>query len=495
MKQRSIQTTLLVLLMGIAGCVVAHAQDPQEAYREFVRNRKTEMENWRTKANAEFSTYLSEAWSEFKILQGKENPMAPVDEKPTYYPGTEPIRGKVKGAGLPADLEGLCAVLFPEMISHPEEPGTGFDRGAGQVEFDFYGRKVMLPFDETMCLSYLSAKERDVAQAWSKLGNASFDVTLKAIQDFSNKYALNGWANYMLIKRMTEAIYADSQVNERLLTQMFFLCQLQYRVRVGSAGSSLVLLLPFQEPIYQVPYISDGGQDLFIFSSSPLSSQTPLYTFTRDFSHANNLISLAFDTPIMLGNEDTYRMVTLPLWADLIGESVEVPVNAAQIEFVYDYPQTDLPLYHKSAVNQETSKKVLRSVKYQILARQLSEVEAVSYILSLVQKGFEYKTDYEMFGRAKPLFVEESIYYGANNCKDRVLLFSWLVREILGLKTVMFGYPNHVSCGVAFTQPVQGDVFSFEGKQYWVCDPTYIGAPIGASMPRYAGTEPVIVRM
>ncbi len=482
-----------IVLMFMSGLL--SAQDPNEAYREFLRNRNAEMENWRTKANAEFSAYLNEAWSEFQITRGKESPLQPVDEQPTYYPGTSPLPAKRPGAGLPAWPGALMGPVHPERISLVEAPGCGFDVASNVVHFDFYGERLEIPFDAGLRLSYLSSKERDVAQAWSKLGNANFTPTLEKIQALIEERALNDWATYMLIKRMTEALYGAGQENERMMTQMFFLCQLQFKVRVGSAGANLVLLLPFQEPVYQVSYISDGGQDLFVFTYHPISTQTPLYTFTRDFSHSDHLMSLAFERPIKLGTSSAYRMVKLPLWTELIGEEVEIPVNAAQIEFVYDYPQTDLPLYHRSAVNQQTSKQLLRNVKYQVLARQLSEEESVGFILALVQKGFEYKTDFEMFGRAKPLFIEESIYYGANNCKDRVLLFSWLVREILGLKTVMFGYPNHVSCGVAFTKQVEGDAFSLEGEQYTVCDPTYIGAPIGATMPRYEGMDPVVIRM
>lgn len=484
MNKSLIALFFLFALSGLSLSDSLLAQNREDAFRDFLQNRNSEKENWRAKANAEFADYLSQAWAAFHISRGKESPLKPVDERPTYYNPSEapaPFQGRV---GLPGTSSWLEAPYRPEPVSASMATGVGYDAQQGAVRFNFYGQSLAVPYDAGMRLSYVSAKEKEVSDAWKQLCASNYMPTVEGLRSVIEQNCLNDWAVYMLVKQMTEALYADGKENERLVTQMFLLCQLQFKVRVGSSGKDLVLLLPFKEPIYQVSYISDGGQDLFIFSYKTLSTQTPLYTFTRDFSHADNLISLVFDKPIRLGNESTYRNIELPLWSKIIGDKVEVPVNAAEIEFLYNYPQTDLPVYHHSAVNEETAKILLRNVKYQVLAQQLSKEDAVAYILSLVQKGFEYKTDYEMFGRSKPLFIEESIYYGANNCKDRVLLFSWLVQEVVGLKTVMYGYPNHVSCGV-----------SFDGSTYVVCDPTYIGAPVGATMPRFQGVDPVVIRI
>ena len=36
---------------------------------------------------------------------------------------------------------------------------------------------------------------------------------------------------------------------------------------------------------------------------------------------------------------------------------------------------------------------------------------------------------------------------------------------------------------VNFTDAVKGDYIMFDGSKYVVCDPTYIGAPVGMTMP------------
>jgi hypothetical protein len=100
-----------------------------------------------------------------------------------------------------------------------------------------------------------------------------------------------------------------------------------------------------------------------------------------------------------------------------------------------------------------------------------------------VQTAFDYKTDGEQFGRERSLFCEESFYYPFCDCEDRAILFTTLVRDLLGLKTALLYYPGHLAAAVEFNENVSGDYLTIEGRRYTVCDPTYIGASIGMTMP------------
>lgn len=47
----------------------------------------------------------------------------------------------------------------------------------------------------------------------------------------------------------------------------------------------------------------------------------------------------------------------------------------------------------------------------------------------------------------------------------------------------MIYYPGHLACAVNFTENVNGDYINLNGKRFIVTDPTYIGAPVGRTMP------------
>lgn len=466
---------------------VAGAQN-DDSFLDFYKQRTQEFKDWRSKANSEFTEYLSAAWKEFLVQIGKEDPVGPVPETPVYYDPQE--------AGVSDVMPGLP---FPGFIATPAYPVpvpaiAARYTGGSDVDVDFFGIQVSVPFADNMRVPRIQATEQDASNAWKVLSESDFMPTVEALEAMRKEHSLSDWALYTTIKKMTDAVYIEEYVNEKVMTQMFLLSQLQYKARVGSSGGQMILLLPFTAPIYQVAYITDGDEDFYIYSYSRLNSQDPLYTFSDDFSAADKKLDLVIDRQLIVDNSD-YQLKALPLWAEYVGEDVNVPLNIPCVKFTLDYPQSDLLTYHNSDVDGELKKAVFTSIRYKVLKDGMDPRQAVTFVLTLVQRGFDYKTDYEMFGRAKPLFVEESFFYGANNCKDRVLVFSWIVKDLLGLDVVMFSYKGHVSCGVALPDDVKGDSFTYEGVRYVMCDPTYIGAPIGATMPKYRGVEPQITRL
>lgn len=485
--RKYIIAAVCVLLCGFGTISAQHGRDD---FMEFYKQRGVEFNKFkedRAKANAEFTEFLRQAWQEFLVKAGKTDPIGPVPDKPVYY-GEQPApSGGMHG--LPSSSFAVPAPAPVYAIS------ASYTEGRGVVDIDFFGLHKSVPFSASMKLPRVTANESAVSQGWASLSDSDYFTTVEALDALRSEHSLSDWAVYTIIKQMTDQVYVEEYINEKILTQMFLLTQLGYRARVGSAGNDLILLLPFDGQIYRTSYISDeNNTDYYIFGYTRLNSQTPLYTFTEDYPEAVDKLNLVIDTPMKMPAE-LYRVVPLNLWSKILGEEVTVPICLTGVSFTLDYPLMDLEAYHHSAVDSETSKAILRAVKYRILKDDMNQAEAVSFILNLVQKGFAYKTDYEMFGRSKPLFIEESLYYGENNCKDRVLIFSWLVRETVGLETVMAGYQGHVACGVKFTVPVTGDKFTYKGVEYTMCDPTYIGAPVGATMPQFRDVSPNVIEI
>ena len=97
--------------------------------------------------------------------------------------------------------------------------------------------------------------------------------------------------------------------------------------------------------------------------------------------------------------------------------------------------------------------------------------------------AFEYQYDEKVWGGDRAFFAEETLYYPYADCEDRSILYSRLVRDLLGLDVVLVYYPGHLATAVRFPMQLPGDFFELESGKYLVCDPTYIGAPIGVSMP------------
>ncbi|MBN1542857.1 hypothetical protein JW992_11980, partial [candidate division KSB1 bacterium] len=111
-------------------------------------------------------------------------------------------------------------------------------------------------------------------------------------------------------------------------------------------------------------------------------------------------------------------------------------------------------------------------------------------LLRLVQTGFDYQTDDQQFGREKFFFPEEILHYPYSDCEDRSVFFSWLVHNLLSLDVIGLDYPGHVATAVRFDDPPPGDTVVHRGAKYTICDPTYINAEAGASMPQLKNVNP-----
>lgn len=112
-----------------------------------------------------------------------------------------------------------------------------------------------------------------------------------------------------------------------------------------------------------------------------------------------------------------------------------------------------------------------------------SQLTAVNKLLNYVQTGFEYEYDDKVWGHDRAFFAEESLYYPYCDCEDRSILFTRLVRDLLGLRCILIYYPGHLAAAVEFTESgVSGDWIKTGGHTFTVTDPTFIGAPVGRTM-------------
>ena len=118
-------------------------------------------------------------------------------------------------------------------------------------------------------------------------------------------------------------------------------------------------------------------------------------------------------------------------------------------------------------------------------------------MLNFVQTAFDYKTDEQQFGYEKYFYPEEVIAYPYSDCEDRSALFAWLVTEYTDAEVVGLQYEGHLATAVCFGNDVNisGDRFLYAGKRYYVCDPTYINASIGMTMPQFKNVTPEIIKM
>lgn len=508
--------TLLALTASLTlNAVAQHPSDLRRQYEEFKANRRKAYADFKAQCNAEFAEFLKQEWKNFRSEPADETPIPVVTPRPSVIPvereialPTPDVRPnitaieKIAADARPVDItvvetyvDGIEGPVEEVRVTETSKPRPST---AATVDFNFFGDALQVPWDKTMTVTIASVDEKGFSEAWSAMANAKHQTVTDYVSDYCTEHHLNGWGYYQLVKKFSEQVYPDTKPNERIATQAFLLSQMKFKAQVASCNNALVLLLPFREQVYSVPFLTINGTRYYIYSYSAAGAGGGYRTYEKSFAYADRQLSLEMDGKMNVG-------VTMDMeinrWSTMLGEKLSVPMGVGNIALLLDYPIVDAELYYRQTVPSGLGDRVLESVRRKI--EGMSETEAVSFLLDLVQNGFVYETDNEMFGRQKQLFVEESFYYGRNNCKDRVAVFSWLVKNLVHLDVIFVRFEgnaksngvSHITCAVEFSTPVNGDAFNYRDKRYVMCDPTYINAGIGMTMPCYADSQGIILKI
>jgi len=488
----------LLLAAALLFCVAAEAQNYQDWRRKFEdykAQRKQQYENFKAKANAEFSEYLKRQWEDYRAYRGEPAPIPDVVPEPVVLPTEEPDPEIEDLPQVSPDDDDVRRVDTGEVEPAPEPPTPPVSPAVvpgKTLAVEFFGDRVTLAWPDGMTPRLGSTDEAGFSAWWERISSADADAMLKGLSDYAVRCRLNGWGYYQLALKVSEAAYPDGQNSERIAMQAWLLSQLKFKAQVGSSNSGLVLLLPFSEKVYNCPYIQISGQNYYIYGYG--TPKGPYRTYQNNFAYADSQLTLTMKQPMVVGLESDREVER---WSRLVGEPFTVPVHWGTIALMCHHPFTDNVVYYRQQVQSDLSERVLPLLRRKIAG--MDERQAVDYLLRLVQHGFDYVLDEQAFGRQKQLFIEESFFYGRNNCKDRVGVLSWLVRELLGLDVIYVRYTGtgaqvgHIATAVAFKGDVPGKSYTYRGRRYVVCDPTYINASAGQEMPGYENVKPELL--
>lgn len=473
---------LLLAIIAI-NAFTANAQDPYADYINFVKQRQSEYREYRKKVNQEFASFLEEYWRPFK----KEAPL-----KAKWQP--EPDRPVVFNDPLPK-IEPKTDPNVPTMPARrfneedkpqpvevpPTEPVTG-----NSFSLSFYGLTLHFPelFDAPFRLDGI--QEKQVAAAWTTLSQTDYKRLLDRCQTYQTSMQLNDWAYFLLIQQVAEHLCGTRQ-NERAFVQMFLLTQSGYKAKIGRAGNRLLLMVPANRTIYQTIFVTIEGERYFLMGQKKLEDPS-IYTYNKMFAYASKTLDMDIRQPMFLPDDATFERT---LKGKAYQTEAKVQLNKHLIAFFKDYPQCEYPVYVQAPVCQAVYHTLLQDLAKAVAGK--TAVQAANLLINFVQTAFDYQTDQQQFGYEKPFYVEETLFYPYCDCEDRAILFAFLVEELLHLKVILLDYPNHIATAVLFEEPVNGDQVTYQGKQFTICDPTYINSPIGKAMPQLEQTVPKVI--
>ena len=519
MMKKYINLCLLgILFWGIGSVSAQEFGAWRKQYDEFKRQNRTAYENYKAQANAEFAEYLRLRWKSYSALRPDQEPLGVVQPRPERLPNVRPHQRPLPDPR--PDLKQIEQHTQPIHTSTNKNKDKNTDKGevkkdqptkgkpsregdiltsknigdrGEHLRIDFFGDALQIPWHKSLNAPLTTKDERGFSDVWRSWSKHS-EKTVTALKTYGEAHRMNGWGYYQLVKQVSEMAYTEGQPDERIALQAYLLSQLNFKAQVATNARHLVLLLPFKEAVYGVSYLKIEGQKYYIYSYGHNPS-AGFATYENKFKFADQRLSLAMDGGMHVGTKIRQE---IQRWSAILGEQLHLDLPIGNVALMLNYPIVDGEVFYRQAVDRDIEQVVISTLRRKI--KGMSERETVDFLLHLVQNGFKYATDDEMFGRQKQLMIEESFFYGQNNCKDRVGVFSWLIRRLTPLKIISVQYDgtpqskgiNHIATAIAFNDEVMGDAVIYKGKRYVVCDPTYINAGVGRQMPCYEGVRPNI---
>lgn len=482
---------IILATLGIVLFYVAQAQNTefdnfiQQKQQKWATYKDAKQKAWadfRDKLNKEYADKMSHQWTSCRVSAAIPIPKRQEPPKPVVKTSQTPVPTQVVSYNefVPAVV---CLTPRPSQpIAHPS------DESDATYTFSFHSTPCKVHLQKEMAFSLSNVYESTVAEAWRYLSSAGYDIIADDCLNYREQLDLNDWGYIELTKQLSQT-FLDEHSNEATLMQAYLLVQSGYKVRLARGGDKLVILIPFTTDIYGYSFLWLDGEKNYILDDDKDNSN--YYVFDSKFE-GERTASMNFKSAPRFFDESTSRKIFSSRRYPEV--TANISTNRNLIAFYNSCPITnDWASYSRASL----SKKVKRAL-YPILKKQIagkSEADAANVLLNFVQTAFDYQTDQEQFGYERPLFGDELFYYPYSDCEDRSILFSILVRDLLGLEVVLLNYPGHLATAVKFNEEVPGYYLLANGKIYVICDPTYIGAPVGDCMPQFVGTSAVIVEI
>ena len=432
-------------------------------------------------------------WEDIKQLFKKKNKKEPKlsKVKPVKGNGEKLDVGKeLQPSPVPPQAKPIFEIAeVPRETQHPNK----------YKEFDLFGLSCRIRIGENCRVKLRGIEPDDVADAMKAFEMPQFANMLHDCIETRRHYKLSDWAYYLMLQKIVDDFYGKNS-NEASLALSFLYSQSGYKMRMVHDDSRLMMLAACHHTIYgkDFTYAEHPNNTIRYYLLDGRKLGTTIYICNAMWPKESSMsLQLTAEQEFALSKapERTIRSRKNPEFA------FTITTNKNYMDFYNTYPRscigenymTQWAMYAETPLEKGVREQLYPAMREKL--KGMSKVEAVRQLLWWTQgylddkmtnshaDYFQYAIDENIWGTDRAFFGEETLFYPWCDCEDRAILFSHLVRDIVGLDVALVHYPGHLATAVAFEEPVRGDAYiASDGRHFTVCDPTLLGGDIGQTM-------------
>ena len=455
---------LLIILLSASLCA--------QSFQDFKKLPTKTLTQTKDVKDLDYTSYLKEQWEEYASLdalkfykKSKPSSIFSVKEKKIISVGPK----------IHLKLSKLQKSISPILSRERIEPKEG-------VSFDFYGAKVRFTQSQSIeNVRYFPHNQEGVIKFFQDILESDYILNIKELESIKEDLALNDWGLKLLVEALAKQIYTNE--DEVRLFTWFILNKMGYDVKMGLIDRRVVLMYFSENIIYEAPYFNFAGKNYYALNYDANDKLKRVYSYAKSFPQASKAIDLTLNQLPHFPLKSKMKIISFKEFGERYTFSYEYNQNL--IDFMSTYPQANAEVFFNAPIEERTYLGLASGIKKYVDAKHSSV--GINFVLHLVQKSFQYKTDELQFGRQKMMFAQEVLYYDMSDCDDRSVLFTSLVEQLFGINTIGVVFSNHMS--TALYIPMEGDSVTLGKKRFIIADPSEVNANIGESIPNYTARQ------
>jgi len=342
------------------------------------------------------------------------------------------------------------------------------------VKIDFYGQEVDLTYDENIAKVYGTRYgEKQFTDFLKEKETTNYQDLLQQLRVLKQEMNLNDWMYFELMHNCIDHILEGGNKYEKNLLAHLLLSKGGYNSKITFMNHKTWVNVYTEDQLYEISTILLGNKN-FVNLTAAIDknedARSQVYLLDYNIPEAKRAFSFEMDALPKISPRPKEVNIGFNFKGKPI--SLDVTIDLNMIEILKNYPIFDEVSYLETPL----SPTAIQSLRPQLMhyMEPMNEETKMEFLVSITRMAFNYKEDFQAFGKNKPMIAEELFFYNYSDCEDRCALFYNLNKITVDLPLLVIALPDHLSIAVAMdSRPSRtGNIIQYEDREYYFCDPT-----------------------
>lgn len=346
---------------------------------------------------------------------------------------------------------------------------------AQNYSVDFYEGTFNFNADASLHINFdTPLSNRSVNDFYTQVNAGNFKPLIQSLLEYKEKYKLNDWLYYQLIRKTAEQLSPKaSNYNRYTLYKWFLMAKSGYDAKIAIGNDQIIFYVSNDEDISDIPFFMIDKKKYMCLNYHDYGK-----LFKREDAYK------PIDIIMPEAKESfSYKVTRMPDFKPENYYQKQIAFNykhksyhfnvkvTDEVSIIFkNYPIVDFQSYFNIPLSKATYESLIPILKENL--KKMPEKTGVDYLMRFTRYSFLYEDDEEAIGKEKRFSPEQTLLTKYSDCDDRAALFFYLVKEIYNLPMIALLYPTHITMAVQFDKPIGNSSILYNGKSYTICEPT-----------------------